>query len=101
MLLPWTACSATDRGICDICTYYVHSVIRSYDNENVILLNGNRSGGLESCLPKVLSLFCKQGIMKFRLFHIKIMVCRPLSLAVGHLEKKIKKKEKRRKPLFD
>ena len=37
---------------------YVRAVIGSCDDEYGSLLNGNRSGGLGSCLVKVPGLFC-------------------------------------------
>ena len=66
---------------------------RSCDDEYGALLNGNRSGGLGSCLVKVPGLFCTQRIMHTRI----IMVCRSFSLAVGRLKKKKKKKKKKEK----
>ena len=42
---------------------YVRAAIGSCDDEYGSLLNGNRSGGLGSCLVKVPGFFCIQRIM--------------------------------------
>ena len=60
------------NGSCDVhirIFTYVHArsaAIGSCDDEYGALLNGNRSGGLGSCLVKVPGLFCIQRIMHAR-----------------------------------
>ena len=75
---------------------YVHTPIGSCDDEYCALLNGNRSGGLGSCLVKVPGLFYNytkdHARLKMRPLYVNIMVCRPFSLAVGHLKKNKKEK---------
>ena len=73
----------------------MRAAIGSCDKEYGALLNGNRGGGLRSCLVKVPGLFLytkDHARSKMRPLYVKIMVCRPFSfiIAVGCLKKKKK-----------